>query len=325
MEQVAARVLVVDDDPSVLRLLQHVLAADFNVRCAGSAEEALVLLDAERFHCVLSDQMLPGMRGVELLRRVATLQPHAARILITASGRVEDAQEAINLARVRRFIAKPFHVDELLGMVGQAVHESALGEIKERLINELKQRNSFLTQTLQTVEQKQRERPVAELAVRDALTGLYSHRYFQEALEADVRRGRLQKRKVAIVLLDVQDFRSYNEEHGYDRGDELLQRVAHVVGAVTAEAAERAKTVEVAARYGPDVFAVMLPDASLERARAVADELQRQVCRLPLRSPVLARVGYAEFPQDGADRRAVITAAEGRLRASGRSVPGIGR
>ena len=80
-EPVAAKIVVVEDDAAVLRMMTQVLSQDFLVFSSASAEEALEVLKKERVQAVVADQMLPGMLGVALLRRVSALQPEAARIL----------------------------------------------------------------------------------------------------------------------------------------------------------------------------------------------------------------------------------------------------
>lgn len=318
-ERVAAKVLVVEDDPAILRLMQQVLSQDFAVFTAASGEEALAVLRAERVHAVVADQMLPGIVGVELLRQVGVQQPHAARILVTASARVEDAQDAINVAKVKRFLAKPFRTGELLSTVGEAVHEAALGEIKTQLVAELKERNSHLSRTLESLELRDQGllKKLEGLAFRDGLTSLFTHRYFQEALSAELARVRRRTRGFALLFADVDGFRAYNLARGYAEGDALLRELARLMSVPeTTPARPGAAPPEIAARYGSNRFALLLPQTEQARALELAERLRAGAERLELpgRARVTLSVSVALFPDHGTSEQALIQAGERALR-----------
>src|SRR5690606_37517079 len=86
---------------------------------------------------VLCDHMMPGITGVEVLRECMTLQPKAARILVTASENIQDVRDAVNVARVHRVIVKPFRNLEVEGSVRGAIREQDLERQNEYLVEEL--------------------------------------------------------------------------------------------------------------------------------------------------------------------------------------------
>ena len=131
------RLLVVDDDRLIVRMLHDLFANDFDVLTAGGGREALELLGHEQVNAVLCDNMMPEVSGIEVLRQCATAQPKAVRILITASERVQDASDAVNVARVHRFIVKPFRPVEVSGIVHGALREAELERENEALVSEL--------------------------------------------------------------------------------------------------------------------------------------------------------------------------------------------
>ncbi|MBF5044998.1 MULTISPECIES: diguanylate cyclase [Myxococcaceae] len=317
-ERVAARVLVVEDDPAILRLMQQVLSQDFNVFTAASGEEALAVLRAERVHAVVADQMLPGIVGVELLRQVSVEQPHAARILVTASARVEDAQDAINVAKVKRFLAKPFRTGELLSTVGEAVHEAALGEIKTQLVAELKERNSHLSRTLEALEVRDQGllKKLEGLAFRDGLTSLFTHRYFQEALSAELARVRRRTRCFALLFADVDGFRAYNLARGYAEGDALLRELARLLAVPEVTPVRSASPQDIAARYGSNRFSLLLPQTERARALETAERIRAGAERLELPggARITVSVSVALFPEHGGSEQALIQAGERALR-----------
>lgn len=336
-DSVAAKVLVVEDSPAFLQLMKQILSKDFTVFTTTSAEEALQLLRTERVHAVVADQMLPGMVGVELLKQVASLQPNAARILVTASGRVEDAQDAINQARVRRFLAKPFRTQDLLATVGEAVHEAALVEIRDRLVQELKERNGLGNRPPPSHprQRKAGRRPTAleqvdsdldsRMALRDGLTGVFNHRFFQEALSAELVSARRQKRKVGLVLVDVDGFRRYNLSLGYASGDKLLQQVGQILVLEATDSSaggQESHTLEIISRYGGDVFGVLLPTADMEAGRQYAERVRLAVERFSSSKeaghgfPVTVSAAVAVFPDSAQNEQELIAVAEEALRAA---------
>lgn len=339
--QVGAKILLVEDDPFILRMMRDILSKDFLVHGADSAEAGLAILEKERVDAIVADQMLPGMLGTDFLRRAATLQPHAARVLVTASGRITDAQDAINLAKVKRFLQKPFRPDELRRVIGESIHEAAMQQIRDQLVAELKQRNGVLSEALGLLEEKdrllrrsldQRSAAVEELgqrleslAVRDGLTGTFNHRYFQEALTAELENARRRRRTFAVVLADLDGFRSYNLTHGYAEGDVLLRRVAEALASPP-----RAPLGELVARLSEDVFAVILPNADAGTARQYGERIVREVARpagsdqgVGARGATLS-AGIALFPETASTEDGLLDAARGLVERAKRELGGNG-
>jgi diguanylate cyclase (GGDEF)-like protein len=348
-EPVAAKVLVVEDNRTMLALMQYYLSKDFTVFLARSAEEALEVLQREQLHAVVSDQNLgDGLMGVDLLKRVSELQPHAARILVTASQKLEDAQKAINEARVNHFLTKPFTEQELKNTVGQAVHNAALVAIRDKMVLELKEqlglrpakpatgRSPLSSTRVKTVEPRSPDAraqtsqsliPESErLAFRDGLTGLYNHRYFQEALSAGLLSARRREQKLVLLLIDLDGFRHINLTRGYAEGDKLLRRVAQLVTDLMEDPVTHVRSdnsSEIAARYDWDVFGVVLCNADVERALHYAERLRKAVEELDFPEGTGAAVGavtvsagVAVFPEQARNEQELVSAAERALRAS---------
>lgn len=305
---VAASVLVVEDDAEILRLMKQVLSRDFVVHTASSGEEALQILRTQKVHAVVSDHMLPSMTGVDLLREAAMLQPDAARVLVTASTRMDTAQEAVNVAKVKRFLTKPFRTAELIATVGEAIHEVALTQIKTQLVQELKARNSVLSRAVNALEARDTDlsHKLEQLALRDAVTGLFTHRYFMEALAAERARSQRTRGSFSLVLFGVDAFRIFNREYGYSEGDHLLRRVARLLA-----------PLETAARYGGDRFAVLLAGVEREGALATAEQVRVDAEKVghSADSPgsFTLSAGVATFPDQGEDEEALVDAAERAL------------
>jgi len=130
-------VLIVDDEPRVLDALEAVLAAEFRVLRAEGGEPALRMLPGADVAVIVTDYRMPGMTGVELLRRSQELAPEAVRIVLTAYTDVDSLMDAINTGRIYHFVAKPWDPNELLVIVRRAVEHHALARDNARLRDEL--------------------------------------------------------------------------------------------------------------------------------------------------------------------------------------------
>lgn len=134
-------VLAVDDEPPILSSIQRLLAfEEVDVVTAGGGDEALDLLARRNVAVVLTDQHMPGMQGVELLRRAREAAPFASRILFSGHIDVELLRSAVNGGEVYRFVTKPWDDDELLVAVRQGVERWLLLTRNQRLSGDAAQR-----------------------------------------------------------------------------------------------------------------------------------------------------------------------------------------
>jgi two-component system, NtrC family, response regulator HupR/HoxA len=148
----APALLVVDDEAPVLALVPQLFQDDdFPVLTARSGEEALRHLAEHEVGVVIADQRMPGMKGTELLARIAAEKPDVMRILLTAYADTENLLEAINAGRVWQFVAKPWDNRELAAVVRRAMetyrlraHNSYLLAENLRLVGELQAANEKL-------------------------------------------------------------------------------------------------------------------------------------------------------------------------------------
>jgi signal transduction histidine kinase len=139
--------LVVDDEPEVLRSVHDLLRLDYRVlTCTRGADALKVLDDPGPIHVVLSDQRMPGMTGVDVLRHAKEVRPEATRLLFTAYADIRAVVDAINQGSVFHYIAKPWEPDELQAVVRQAVEQHDLIVEKARLLEELKESNQRLAE-----------------------------------------------------------------------------------------------------------------------------------------------------------------------------------
>ncbi|WP_370663673.1 sensor domain-containing diguanylate cyclase [Massilia brevitalea] len=129
-------------------------------------------------------------------------------------------------------------------------------------------------------DEKMAQMALEKLATRDGLTGLANRRCFDDTLNAEWQRALRQQQPLSLLMVDVDNFKAYNDAHGHLGGDECLKRIATAV-------ASEMRANDLVARYGGEEFAVILPNQSLKGAAIVAERIRRRVeqLRVPLYGP----------------------------------------
>lgn len=132
------KILIVDDEPDNLALLYRTLRGKYEIAKSTSPLMALEMLRQEHFHCILSDHKMPEMDGVEFLKRSCEISPDTMRLLVTAYTDAGILIDAINYAKIYRYIKKPYNPDELLLIVENALEYWQLKYDNGALVNDLK-------------------------------------------------------------------------------------------------------------------------------------------------------------------------------------------
>lgn len=133
------KILIVDDEPDNLALLYRTLRGKYEIAKSTSPLQALEILKQEHFHCILSDHKMPEMDGVEFLKRSHDIAPDTMRLLVTAYTDAGILIDAINYAKIYRYIKKPYNPDELLLIVENALEYWQLKYDNSALVNDLKE------------------------------------------------------------------------------------------------------------------------------------------------------------------------------------------
>lgn len=115
------KILIVDDEPANLRALERLFRDDYEVITAGSGADALELLGQHDIALLISDQRMPGMTGIDLLKNTVPLRPRMVRLILTGYTDVDALVEAINCGQVYKYVSKPWKNDELRLTVARAL------------------------------------------------------------------------------------------------------------------------------------------------------------------------------------------------------------
>jgi diguanylate cyclase (GGDEF)-like protein len=302
------------------------------VLTARSGDEAVALFDelsrdGEAIALVIADQIMPGMKGVELLEIVDRRLPATTKILLTGQAGLDAVVDAINRAHLNQYIAKPWDETALLLSVENLLRQYRLAHENQQLISSLSSKNQALLEMNRELEAKIHERThelaeantrLAQLAVTDGLTGLYNHRHFHERLTLEVERSQRSGLPLSLLMLDVDNFKLFNDTHGHPAGDEVLRQLARVL-------TDTRRANDVVARYGGEEFAVILVDTAKFTAAKVAERVRERVAghdfsdAAQKSGKISVSVGVATFPEDGTDAEGLVRSADTALYAAKRA------
>lgn len=298
-------ILIVDDEETLRCVMSQVLSADgFVVAEAETGEDALESFRKSRHPVVITDIRMAGMSGIELLNEIKKYNPETEVVIITSHASLDSAVSALR-AGAYDYLIKPFESLDLISAVaGRAADKARLVAQNRELLAQLTQANQEL---------KEANSALKEMAVRDGLTSLYNHRYFQEALARELARARRYQKECSVIFMDVDNFKIYNDTNGHPEGDRLLSTLSALISA-------HLRCTDLAARYGGEEFVLLLPETQKESALRIAEEVRVKVEGHDFRGGetqplgrVTVSLGVASFPQDGNDPSAVVESADRML------------
>lgn len=320
----AQRILIVDDSPRSRLLVETALRAQGHdcLRSVESAEAAFQALgidlecgaDPPGFDLILMDLMMPGVDGIEACRRIKSSERFTDLpvIMVTAEDSSESLQTAFE-AGAMDYVKKPVNRVELAARVKSAL----------RLKQETDRRKARERELMELTEK------LRQLSDMDSLTELSNRRSFDQELARLWRRSQREGGPIALVMIDIDHFKCYNDEYGHVAGDECLRRVADVLRTTVR------RPFDLVARYGGEEFVVLLPDTHGAGAEVVAEEMRASVEALGIphcrswddRVTISCGVAAAERV-DGLDPASLVAAADRRLyqaKHAGRNrVAGVG-
>lgn len=235
-------ILIVDDDSVNLNILSGEFSQDYNIVLAKSGEQALKRVEKSQIDLVLLDIMMPNMDGYEVCRRLKAQDAtrHIPVIFITAMSEDEDEAKGLILGSVD-YIKKPFCLPIVRARIKTCL--------------DLKMKTDMLEQ----------------LVSLDGLTNIFNRRKFNEVIDIEWNRAIRDENPLSLIMIDVDQFKSYNDHYGHAAGDDCLRRVANALKMGIKRAAD------FLARYGGEEFAVILPGTDLAGAGNVAENLRKAI------------------------------------------------
>jgi diguanylate cyclase (GGDEF)-like protein len=290
--------LVVDDEAHVLEIVATVLSGDgHHVDTAQSGEEALDLFLKGNYPLMFCDIVLPGMSGIELLKKIKQINADTQIIMMTSQAVLKNAIESLR-SDAYDYLLKPFDDLNIISIVAQhAVEKADLIQKNRMLLEDLKMKNE---------EAKRMNDMLRELAIQDGLTGLCNHRYFQELLISEVERSKRYKHSFSLIFITVDHFLKYNDTNGPSAADQILRAIADLLK-------QNTRKSNIVARYGLEEFALIMPEITAEAALVFAERIRALVADHPFTGRenlpggiITVSIGVAAFPRDGIDRKSLI-------------------
>jgi diguanylate cyclase (GGDEF)-like protein len=167
----------------------------------------------------------------------------------------------------------------------------------------------YLTEVFNNMVARLREgrQELERLSATDVLTKLYNRRHLMDTLATEIQRCRRHQRVLSVIMVDVDEFKKYNDEFGHQAGDHVLVEVAAVLRKFT-------RDVDCVARYGGEEFLVVLPETQMEGAAQVSERIRKHLAKTEFGGGrITLSIGIAEFPAHGDSPEAVIASADGAM------------
>lgn len=243
------RILVVDDQPTMRQMIREVVN-DLGYDCLEAADgiEALEILEKETMDLVITDIAMPRLDGIALTQAI---KKNYDSNVIVMTGMVGDlTYEDVIAKGASDFILKPIRIQELSVRIKRVLRERIIIAERNRMESAL----------------RESEHRYQELSITDNLTKLYNTRHLHNLLTTEIDRSVRYNRPISLMMLDVDDFKKYNDSFGHLEGDGVLIRLAEVIRSDL-------RRLDQACRYGGEEFIVILPETTGEQGRLIAERI----------------------------------------------------
>jgi two-component system cell cycle response regulator len=283
------KVLLVEDEESDIKLiLKHIENEPYKLLLARTGEEAIEIAQKEKVDLIIQDLLLPGMSGFEVCHYVKNNKQLAdiQIVMITCLSDLETKLKGVGHG-VDDFLVKPIDGREL----------------KAR-INVLLRKKAYLDQLHSHYDD------AMNLAITDGLTGLYNQSYFKRYLDLEIQRATAQGYPIAVVMMDLDNFKKYNDDLGHPIGDIILKEFANIIKL-------NIRDIDLPARYGGEEFAVVFPYVEKETILRITERIQNALrdhkypeeCNSPLGN-ITTSIGVAFCPADAVTSNDLIDKAD---------------
>lgn len=292
-------ILIVNNDEDTRNSIKAFLEkSGYGAFTSSSATEALQLLKKSRVNVVITDTVLPDKDGLEFTEEIKQKYDVDVIVMTGYSGSYS-YEEVINKG-ASDLVFKPVRFEEMLLRIKRVIKERQLNKERIKMLGKLE-----------------------KLAITDGLTKLYNLRHFYSELEIEIDRCRRYGHSLALLLLDIDHFKVYNDTYGHLEGDKVLVRLGQIIKSCL-------RTMDSAYRYGGEEFTIILPETTGEEANNVAGRLKTAVeleCFLPEPGKIYTitiSIGVTEYHNDEeisefilrADKAMYKSKATGRNRIS---------
>ena len=276
------RILVVDDEDIIRVLLTEILTEDgYEIVTAPDGKDAIDILEHEQFDLIISDMVMPGKNGIEVLQAAFRIDPHYQVIMITGYPSVETAVRLVNLGAAD-YITKPFNVDLIKVTVAKVL------EIK-------KVRGGGGTSV---VEASQATPGV------DGLTDAFNYSMFNVLLQNEIGRSERKGHVCSLMVIEIDKFENYTQKGGTAAGDELLKSLASMIR-------QEARVGDILGRTDHAEFTLVLPETDRTEVEAIGQSIRKAS-----EWSFTVSAGVACFSRDASDAESLLKMARAAVQAA---------
>ncbi|WP_137151996.1 PleD family two-component system response regulator [Devosia sp. FKR38] len=245
-------ILIIDTDQRHAERLKSYLTPEHDVDILTQPSDAVFQVTGAHYELALVSMAMADFDPLRVCSQIRTLEHtrHLPIILVAEEADKPKVVRALDLG-VNDFISRPVERNELAARVRTQIR-------RQRYALELRQ---SVTNTM-------------ALAVTDELTGLYNRRYFDRHLGMMLGKAQSQDRNMALMILDIDHFKSVNDTHGHDSGDVVLKEFA-------ARLKRNIRGIDLACRFGGEEFVVLMPDTEYRQAESVAERVRQSIADRP--------------------------------------------
>lgn len=296
--------------------------ADRALRIAEAEKSSFMLVDYAAKELVIKGFKGLGKEKLELRVKIGELisgwvaqegEALIVRDIDTDSRLVKFTKNMRPGYKTKSFISLPMKLGgEVIGVINVTDKLSTTGIFNEE---DLKYLSLLAHQTVAQIQNIRLCEKLGSMAVTDALTGLFNHRYFQELIDSEVGRSQRYKHPFSMIMLDVDFFKNYNDNYGHLEGDRVLKYVANILN-------QDVRKVDTVCRYGGDEFVVVLADTDIKGAKILAEKIKHSIQKQELGThKVAVSMGVAEYKSlwNKSDFIAKVDAALYRAKSEGRN------
>ncbi len=254
------RILVIEDNPDDIAMMQRKLTAHFDIDFATSGEEALKSLKEKKYDIVVTDYAMPKMTGLDVLDRIKNEGYDIPLIIMSGVGNEWIAVEAMKKGACDYIVKAicPDWLEVFPSIIQKSIEKYRTIKGKEKAEEELRR-------ALKELEKSQGR--LRELTITDDLTGLYNRRHLFNQLQLEIMRAKRLGDPLSLIILDLDDFKSYNDRYGHLEGDRVLRRLAGVIK-------DNIRQIDSTYRYGGEEFAIILPVTKIQDGLLIAERIR---------------------------------------------------
>jgi two-component system cell cycle response regulator len=248
MDVSGSRIMIVDDDAVQARQLQEKLAKDYYVKVVMDPQETLTTLKGNDFDLIIVSTLLSDMDGLRLCSHIKSQEEvrHIPILILVDEEDTRSMLKGLELG-INDYLITPVDSNELVARVKTQIRRK-------------KYQDALKSNYQQSIS----------MAITDGLTGLYNRHFLSSHLENMARQCLLNNKPLALMIMDMDHFKSVNDTYGHDVGDEVLKQLSECL-------VKSLRSADLAARFGGEEFVVLMPETDVPAAGDVAERIRKAI------------------------------------------------